>query len=79
MFLEVETDFLVMNVEFDLYKGSEEYFSKSHGNWLPGDPPHIKLKHVWIGHSNGRIDILNNISSSEKSSIEDYCIENAQD
>lgn len=79
MFLEIETDFISMQVEFDYVKGSAAIFDTRLLQWQPGDPPDIKLKHVWIGHSNGRIDILNNISGAEKTSIEDYCIENAQD
>lgn len=78
MFLELETPFINLFVEFFYAPGSKDTFDEAHGNWLPGDPPDVKLIHVWIGSSNGRIDILKNISSSERSAIEDYCIENAE-
>ena len=35
---EIEID-----IEFSYYPGTEDYFDRSWGNWLPGDPPDFEL------------------------------------
>jgi hypothetical protein len=35
---ETETEMFDIDVEFHYESGSRDYFSRSFGNWLPGDP-----------------------------------------
>lgn len=35
---ETETEAYAVEVEFHYESGSQDYFSRSFGNWLPGDP-----------------------------------------
>jgi len=67
-----------MLIEFAYTPQKPDFFDKGHGNYLPGDPPDIKLEHVWIGASNGRIDILKNLPSDDRARLEDLCQEYAE-
>lgn len=79
MYFEVESGHLVLFVEFDYKPQESDIFDKGHGNYLPGNPASVEITHIWLGHSNGRIDILKNISGAEKASIEEECLERAQE
>lgn len=78
MFYEVEDSPIAMQIEFDYKPGTDEVFDKGHGNYLPGDDPELKLLHVWIGASNGKIDILSNLSSADRARLENLCQEYAE-
>ena len=64
---------LEIEVEGTFSKGSEDYFSKSHGNWLPGDPDEADIKHVWVTSKDGknRVDLLPFLSESDAEQIRD--------
>lgn len=76
--IEIETDYVQLRVSYNYDPGSKDYFDKSFGQMYPGDPPSVELVHVWVGHSNGQVDILNSLSGTERSNIEEYCIENTE-
>lgn len=79
MFLELEQGHLTLSIDYHYYNGTSDVFDTTFGNWLPGDPPKITLNHVWIGHSNGRIDILNSLSTAERMALEGECLEASQE
>lgn len=59
MFLEVENGPIMLGVDFSALKDNEG--------------TEIVLKHVWVGHSNGRLDILNALSNHEREEIIKEC------
>lgn len=61
MILEIENKNLIM---------LEVHFSSLKDR----DGEEIKLNHVYVGHSNGRMDILNALSSAEKEAIAEECL-----
>ena len=65
MFYEIEGSPITIIVDFD---------------YTSGDPHSVVvLKHVWVGSSNGRIDILSNIDTRDKMSLQEGCLEYAQE
>lgn len=75
MFTVLEGDFLDLYVDYEGKLGTKDYFDKRENQWFPGDPPEITLKAVYVGHSNGRINILSSLSGVEVSKIKDHCLE----
>jgi hypothetical protein len=57
------------DVEYRYTPGTSEYFDRKFGNYLPGEPPTIKLDAVWIGEGKHRIDIKDNLPSEEIDAI----------
>ena len=71
MILEIENGPIMMLVDFRVLSGSKDYVDD--GQWYPGNDPEINIDHVFVGHSNGRMDILNALSMSEVNALEKIC------
>lgn len=67
-------DFLfLIEVEGKFARDRQNYFSSSHGNWLPGDPGHFKAFKVWVGEGAKRINIIDSIDQKVLNLIEERC------
>lgn len=73
--IEVDAGPITLFVEFTHHPG--DTYPVTVNTITPPEGPSVELKHVWVGHSNGRIDILNSLSSAERINIEDICIESS--
>lgn len=73
MTLLIETEYVQLNVVFDYYPGQD--YNVSGVTIQPPDSPEITIKHVYVGHSNGQMDVYNSLSRNELDNIEKYCLE----
>lgn len=59
---------LALTIDYVYHPGSSNHVTR--GLELEkGDDAEIEIKHVWVGHSNGRIDIYNALSVAEVNAI----------
>jgi hypothetical protein len=75
MFLEIEDEFLTYTAEFDFKRGGKDQFDTKFGQWLPGDAPSVKLRHVWVRCSNESIDVLPALDGTSKGRFESRILE----
>lgn len=69
------TQYFDIVVEFEFSPGED--FPISPVTIQPPAPAEIKLLRAWVGESNGRIDILSNLSTSSKQKLKEDCMEYA--
>jgi len=72
MQIEVEVGLKYL-VDFKYNPGTKDHFSTSHGNWLPGDGPEIKILSVCLEHKQETLDVTKYLNAEELEDIERAC------
>jgi hypothetical protein len=72
------TFYLTLNLrcEGSIVSGQPSRIDRFHGNWTPGEPPHVENFKVFLGE----LEITNQLSKKELSELEsDYMIYHSED
>ena len=64
-------------VQFTASKGSRDYFDRSFGNWLPGDPAEVEIESVTVDDTGD--DITAELTSIENDQITDAILDGLDD
>lgn len=52
-------DGIAVDVEYEYFPSTSDYFDSGFGNYLPGDSGEVNLKHIWLSNTEGqKIDLL---------------------
>lgn len=75
MTFEFELKGLQVTVDGEYKKGFKDYFDRSFGNWLPGEPDSVEDLSVYVEGNGHKIDITEALSQDELNDLEDRFIE----
>lgn len=64
-----------LEVNYSFSPGSKSHFAKQFGNWLPGEPPEVKITSVMLGTQ----DVLKGLSKEDVDKLEIKVLEHETD